>query len=243
MKILTNINKLKLTMIKTFKILLAERDREVASITKNFLVSRGYSIVICFDGEEALQQFRRERFDFVLADINIPVINGFDLVREIKSRNRDVPVICLGAARHQHEIAKGFHAGADDYITRPFSMEELGLRIEAISKWSKTNEKKQYKYNFGSYTIDTMHHVLIINGHEKRLTTKELELLCLLCEYKNRVVERSFALKRIWNIENYFNARNMDVYVGRLRNILCHDPTVYLENVHGIGYRLVAPQT
>lgn len=226
-------------MLKPLKILLVEHDKDIASITKNFLVSRGYSCVLCFDGEEALQCFKKERFDFVLADVNVPIINGYDLAKEIKRNNKDIPIAFLGADIHQPEIIKGFNVGADDFISRPFSMEELGLRIEAIINRAKNHEKKPHTYKIGRYTLDTLHHVIVIDGREKRLTTKELELLYLFCEHKNRVVERSMALRRVWNNENYFNARNMDVYIGRLRNILCDDPCVYLENVHGIGYKLV----
>lgn len=226
-------------MIKPLKILLVEHDKELASIIKNYLVSRGYSCVLCFDGEEALQCFKKERIDFVLADVNVPIIDGYDLAKEIKKSNRDVPIAFLGADIHQTEIIKGFNVGADDFISLPFSMEELGLRIEAIINRVKNNEKKQHTFKLGRYTLDPLHHVIVIDGREKRLTTKELELLYLFYEHKNRVVERSMALRRIWNTENYFNARNMDVYIGRLRNILCDDPCVYLENVHGIGYKLV----
>lgn len=226
-------------MLKSFKILLVETDKELASITKNYLVSRGYSCVLCFDGEEALQYFWKERFDFVLADINAPIINGYDLAKEIKKSNRDIPIAFLGSDIHQTEIIKGFNVGADDIISRPLSMEELGLRVEAIINRAKNHEKKQHTYKFGRYTLDTLHHVIIIDGREKRLTSKEMELLYLFFEHKNHVVERSLALRRVWNSENYFNARNMDVYIGRLRNILCEDPCVYLENVHGVGYKLV----
>lgn len=226
-------------MIRPLKILLAEHDEDIASITKNFLVSRGYSCVICSDGEEALHHFKKERFDFVLADINLPITNGYDLVIEIKKKNKDIPVVFLGSEAHQADIIKGFNVGADDFVVRPFSMEELGLRIQAIFNRTQANEKRQHIHTFGNYTLDTLHHVLIFNGQEKRLTTKELNLLYLFFEYKNHVVERSLALKRVWNTENYFNARNMDVYVGRLRKILKHDPNVRLENVHGVGYKLV----
>lgn len=226
-------------MVKSLKILLAEQDKDIASITKNYLVSRGYSVLITFNGEEALLYFQKERLDFVLVDVDIPVINGFELVEEIKKLNRDIPVIFLGADKHQDEIIKGFNVGADDFISRPFSMEELSMRIEAIHKRVKTHEKAQHFFKIGSYTLDTLHHVLIHKGKEKKLTTKELELLYLFCEYKNRVVERHLALQKVWKAENYFNARNMDVYVGRLRNMLCEDPNVYIENVHSIGYKLI----
>ena len=226
-------------MVRSLKILLAEQDKEIASITKNFLVSRGYSLIICFNGEEAMQYYRKEHLDFMLVDADIPVINGYDLVLEIRKKNRDIPIIFLGANKHQTEIIKAFKVGADDFIACPFSIEELGLRIEAIQKRAKANEKKQHIFYVGGYTLDTLHHVLIYKGIEKKLTSKELDLLYLFCEYKNRVVERPVALKRVWNAENYFNARNMDVYIGRLRNMLCEDPNVKLENVHGVGYKLV----
>lgn len=226
-------------MTKHLKILLVEHDTDLALITKNYLISRGYSCMICTDGEEAIQHYQKYRFDFILADVRAPIINGYDLAREFRRKNRDIPIIFIGSDMHQTEIIKGFTVGADDIVCRPFSMEELGLRIDAISKRIRTSEKKHHSYTFGRYTLDTLHHVVICDGEEKRLTNKELDLLYLFCEYKNRVVERTLALKRVWNTENYFNARNMDVYVGHLRKILCQDPNVRLENVHGVGYRLV----
>ena len=226
-------------MYKSLKILLAEQDKDLASITNNFLVARGYSTVLCYDGEEALHHFKKDRLDFILLDSAIPVINSFDLVKEIRHKNKDIPIVFIGANTRQNDIINAFNAGADDFITIPLSMEELGLRIEAINKRTKTNEQRQHFFNVGKYTLDTLHHVLVYNGRERRLTTKELDLLYLFCEYKNRVVERSLALKRVWNAENYFNARNMDVYIGRLRNMLCDDPNIKLENVHGVGYKLI----
>lgn len=230
-------------MISFLRILLVEHDQDMASITKNYLVSRGYSTIMCLNGEEALHHFKKQQFDFVIADVNIPIVSGYDLVAQIRSKDMHIPIILLGANPHQTDIIRGFDAGADDFIARPFSMEELGVRINAIQKRVKTNTQRQHIFTVGGYTLDTLHHVLIYDGREKRLTTKELDLLYLFCEYSNRVVERSLALKRVWNSENYFNARNMDVYIGRLRNMLCHDPNVQLENVHGIGYKLVVQST
>lgn len=229
-------------MNKSLKILLVEQDKDIASITKNYLVSRGYVIVMCHDGEEALIRFRKERFDFVLVDVNIPIVNGFDFAIEVRKKNMDIPIVFLSANPNQSAIIRGFHVGGDDFISLPLSMEELGMRIEAIHKRAKTYEKTQHIFNVGCYTLDTVHHVLIYKGREKRLTTKELDLLCLFCEYMNRVVERPYALRRVWHSDNYFNARNMDVYVGRLRNMLCEDPNVKLENVHGVGYKLIVNQ-
>ena len=228
-------------MNNTLRILFAERDRDLASITKNFLISRGYSVVTCFDGEEALQIFKMESIDVVIVDINIPGIRGHDFVKEIKKQNCAVPVVCLGTDAHQPEIINGFKAGAEDFIQCPFSMEELGLRIDIICNRAVTFGKKMQKYYFGNYILDTMHTMLTFKNKELHLTPTEFELLCLFCNFKNRVVERSYALHRIWHLENFFNARNMDVYVGRLRKILCLDSEVHIDNVHGIGYKLVAP--
>lgn len=221
------------------KILLAEHDKDLASITKNYLVTCGYPTQICLDGESALQLFRKEQFDFVLIDADISVISSIDLAREIRQKNRFIPIVFIGTNPHQSEIIKAFNNGADDFLARPFSMEELGLRIKAIQKRAKNTENKLHYLSIGNCTLDTLHNVLSYNGKEKKLTSKELDLLCLLLEYKNRVVERSLALKRVWHSDNYFNARNMDVYVKRLRNILREDPSLKLENVHGVGYRLV----
>ncbi len=226
-------------MVTHLKILLAEQDKDIASITKNYLVLHGYSIVLCCNGEEALELFINDRLDFILIDVAIPVVNSFDLASEIRKRDKEIPVMFIGTDTRQTDIIRAFNAGADDFISCPFSMEELGVRIEAINKRTKTNEIRQRVFNFGRYTLDTFHHALILNGKEKRLTNKELELLYLFCEYSNRVVERSLALQRVWNTENYFSARNMDVYIKRLRNMLCEDPNVKLENVHGVGYKLV----
>ena len=226
-------------MVKPLKILLAEHDKDIASITKNYLVAHGYYTVMCFDGEETLQVFHSEQMDFVLIDVNLPVVNGFDVVKSIRHSNSEIPVIFFGYNIHHSDIIRGFKIGGDDFMALPLSMEELNLRIEAINKRAKTTEKTQQIFHVGRYTLDTLHHVLIYNGKEKRLTTKELDLLYLFCEYKNRVVERPLALRRVWNSSNYFSARNMDVYIKRLRKMLCEDPDVQLENVHGIGYKLV----
>lgn len=221
------------------KILLAIHDRDLASITKNYLISCGYLTQICLNGEVAFQLFCKEHFDFVLIDAEIAIINGIDLAKEIRRKNRSIPIVFLGAAPHQAEIINAFNVGADDFISRPFNMEELGLRIKAIQKRTKAFESKQHFFTVGNCTLDALHNVLTCNGKEKKLTSKELDLLYLLFEYKNHVVERPLALKRVWHSDNYFNARNMDVYVKRLRNLLCEDPTIKLENVHGVGYKLV----
>lgn len=226
-------------MLKPFKILLAGDNKDFSIITKNYLAELGYSVVICHDGLDVINNYQKECVDFLILDVKLQNIGGIELVAEIRAKDKDIPIILFGSNTHQSEIIKGFKNGADDFITSPYSIEEIGLRVEAIRKRAKTMMANRHIYKLGDYVFDTVHHVLIHNGREKRLTNKELDLLFLFCEYKNRVVERSVALKKVWKEDNYFSARNMDVYIGRLRNMLCEDPKVKLENVHGVGYRLV----
>ena len=226
-------------MIRSLNILLAENDNDLAIITKNFLLTNGFITKICNDKDDAWRSFSRERFDFILIDTAISEYQGINMVSQIRKINKDVPIILIGTNAKQADVIMGFKMGADDFIMRPFSMEELGLRIEAIKKRIYLCEQSVHIFKIGRYTLDTLRHVLIHNGKEKKLTTKELDLLYLFCEYKNRVVEREIALKKVWNQENYFSARNMDVYIKRIRNMLCEDPDVQLENVHGVGYKLV----
>ena len=226
-------------MIRPLNILLAENDIDLAIITKNYLINNGYTTTVCEGKEEALLAFSKDKFDFLLIDTAISQCEGFDLLAKIRKTNKTVPIIMLGTNVNQDDILLGFKLNADDFITRPFSMEELGLRIKAIMKRVSMSEEKNHIFKIGKYTLNTLHHVLIFNGKEKKLTTKELDLLYLFCQYKNRVVERQVALKKVWKQENYFSARNMDVYIKRLRNMLSQDPNVQLENVHGVGYKLI----
>lgn len=226
-------------MIRPINILLVENDNELSIITKNFLAANGYQTKISDTKESAMRQFSKEKFDFVLINTAISQGEGINLMLQIRKINRDVPIILLGTGVNQSDIISGFKMGADDVIVRPFSMEELGVRIEAIRKRMSIVLRNSHILKIGNYTLDTLHHVLSINGKEKKLTSKELDLLYLFCEYKNRVVERKLALKRVWNQENYFSARNMDVYIKRIRAMLSEDPNVQLENVHGVGYKLI----
>lgn len=225
-------------MIRPLSILLAENDYDLAIITKNFLVTAGYHVTICNDKDDVMLCISKENFDFFIIDTSFSDYEGIDLAAQIRKGNRDEPIILIGTNPKQSDIILGFKIGIDDFIQRPFSMEELGLRIEAIRRRLMTSEQRKHLFKIGRYTLDTLHHILIIEGREKKLTTKELELLYLFCEYKNRVVERQLALKKVWNQENYFSARNMDVYIKRIRNMLHEDPDVKLENIHGVGYKL-----
>lgn len=219
--------------------MLVEDDKNLGVILKSYLTAKGYPTTLCFSGEDALKQFDRESIDFMIVDVMMPGIDGFTLVEKLKKRNVDIPTIFLTGRTARADISRGFNIGCDDYIPKPFSMEELLDRIKAISRRTVLQEKEQRIYKIASYTFDIAKHVLIRNGVVKKLTTRELDLLFMFCEYMNRVVERSYALHRIWRKDNFFNARNMDVYISKIRKLLKDDPNVELQNIHGVGYRLI----
>ena len=226
-------------MERLIKIMLVEDDKNLGVILKSYLTAKGYPTTLCFSGEDALKQFDRESIDFMIVDVMMPGIDGFTLVEKLKKRNVDIPTIFLTGRTARADISRGFNIGCDDYIPKPFSMEELLDRIKAISRRTVLQEKEQRIYKIASYTFDIAKHVLIRNGVVKKLTTRELDLLFMFCEYMNRVVERSYALHRIWRKDNFFNARNMDVYISKIRKLLKDDPNVELQNIHGVGYRLI----
>lgn len=226
-------------MERLIKILLVEDDKSLGMILKSYLTSKGYPTVLCCNGEEALNRFNRESFDFIIVDVLIPIIDGFSLAEKIRKSSKDIPIVFLTSKSSRADVSRGFAIGADDYILKPFSMEELMERVKAITRRTILRFDSSHVFQLSTYTFDSIRHVLIRNGVEKKLTSRELNLLYLFCEYKNRVVERSLALQRVWHKENYFNARNMDVYITKLRKLLKDDPNVELQNIHGIGYRLV----
>ena len=227
------------TMIRPLNIMLAENDTDLAIITKNYLVNHGYTISICEEKEEALVLFAKEKFDLLIIDSSISKNEGISLALRFRRTNKDVPIILLGTNTTHDDVITTLKMEIDDFLIRPFSIEELYLRIEIIMKRINIGIRNQYLFKIGKYTLDTLHHVLIFNGTAKKLTSKELDLLYLFYQHKNRIVERHLALKKVWNQENYFSARNMDVYIKRLRNMLCEDTDVQIENVHGVGYKLI----
>jgi DNA-binding response OmpR family regulator len=224
------------------KILLAEDDRNLGTILRTYLEAKGYAPRLCVNGLEALEVFNKEPFDFCVVDVMMPIKDGFTLAKDIRKVDNQIPILFLTAKSLEEDKLKGFQAGGDDYLTKPFSMEELLARIEAILRRStKTTDGKTDKGTFtlANFVFDYNHQNLHINGLDQKLTSKEAELLKILCEHVNQVVDRSFALNRIWQNDSYFNARSMDVYIAKIRKYLKEDPTVELINVHGIGFKLV----
>jgi two-component system OmpR family response regulator len=228
--------------MKQTKILLAEDDINLGNLLKNYLNAKNFETSLFVDGDVALQAFTEEAYQLCILDIMMPEMDGLTLAREIRKINPEIPVIFLTAKSQKEDILEGFRTGADDYITKPFLMEELLYRIQAILKRSgnTVSGRKEDQYTIGKYTFDSLKQLLIFEGQSTRLTTKESELLELLCRYKGNILERNFALKTIWIDDNYFNARSMDVYITRLRKYLKKDPSVRILNVHGKGYKLLA---
>ncbi len=222
------------------RILLAEDDENLGLLLKEYLQAKGYETVLFTDGDHAYKGFVNDHYDLCLLDIMMPVKDGFTLAREIRELNSDIPIVFLTAKSMKEDVIEGFRTGADDYITKPFSMEELLFRIEAILRRTKgTNTEESQELKIGRYVFDTHKQELRLDNKVQKLTTKESELLRLLYNHRNRILERNFALRTIWMDDNYFNARSMDVYITKLRKYLKDDPSVEIINIHGKGYRLV----
>ena len=224
------------------KVLLAEDDKNLGTILKAYLEAKGYPTTLCVNGQEAFDVYNKEAFDFCIIDIMMPVKDGFALTKEIRKTNKNIPIIFLTAKSMQEDKLKGFELGADDYITKPFSMEELLVRMKAILrrvKYDKDDFKKKGIFILGQFTFDYNRQILTLKKVEQKLTSKEAELLKMLCENANEVLDRSIALNKIWYDDSYFNARSMDVYITKLRKYLKGDPNVELMNVHGVGFKLV----
>jgi two-component system OmpR family response regulator len=222
------------------QLLLAEDDENLGSLLQEYLIAKNYETIWVKDGEKAFRSFEKNHFDLCILDVMMPIKDGFTLASEIRMVDSGMPVIFLTAKSMKEDILEGFAIGADDYITKPFSMEELIFRIEAILRRTKgSGEGINNCKNIGKYDFDPQKQILKINNLVHNLTTKETELLKLLCNNKNRILERNFALKAIWIDDNYFNARSMDVYITKLRKYLKDDPSVQIINVHGKGYKLI----
>ena len=223
------------------KLLLAEDDENLGLLLKEYLVAKGYDASLFPDGEAAYKGFMRDHYDICILDIMMPKKDGFTLAKDIRIVNPDVPVIFLTAKNMKEDVLEGFKLGADDYITKPFSMEELIMRIEAILR--RTSQESQANaqpvFTLGRYTFDTRKQTLAEGDEVVKLTTKEADLLKLLCQNANKILERNYALKSIWIDDNYFNARSMDVYITKLRKHLSKETTVEIINVHGKGYKLI----
>ena len=229
-------------MEEKLKLFLCEDDENLGTLLREYLQAKGFETDLFPDGEAGLKGFEKTKYDLCIVDVMMPKKDGITLVKDIRAINADIPVIFLTAKNMKDDILEGFKAGADDYITKPFSMEELVLRIEAIIRRVKGKKtKEQQVYKFGNMTFDTQKQILTIGDIVTKLTTKESELLSLLSAHANEILERNHALKQIWEEDTYFNARSMDVYITKLRKLLRPEPNIEIINIHGKGYKLIVP--
>jgi DNA-binding response OmpR family regulator len=230
------------------KILLAEDDPNLGQLLQEYLNLKGYPTDLAKNGEEGLAAFlKNPYYDFCIFDVMMPKKDGFTLAKEIRMANKSVPILFLTAKNLKEDTLQGFRVGADDYMTKPFSMEELLLRIQAIMRRSNPNQAagpstkiKVTSFNIGQTMVfDYEHQTLLMDKDKIKLTSKESELLKLLCQNMNQPLSRSFALKIVWGDDSYFNARSMDVYITKLRKYLRFDPEVQIMNMHGEGFKLI----
>ena len=228
---------------KKTKILLCEDDQNLGIVLKNYLELNDFDVTLERDGRLGLAAFQREKFDLCLLDIMMPHMDGFKLAEEIRDVDPDIPLFFLSAKTMKDDIIQGYKLGADDYITKPFDSEVLLLKIRAILKRNEEGNKEQEnkEYNLGSYHFNPKLRELIHDGKMQTLSPKENELLKLLAEHLNDLLPREQALKKIWGSDTYFNGRSMDVYIAKLRKYLKDDTNIEIVNIHGNGFRLVAP--
>ena len=222
-------------------ILLVEDDNNLAFVLTDYLSMSGYNVQHAEDGVAGLELFKNGKFDICILDVMMPLKDGFTLAEEIRVINEFVPIIFLTAKTMKEDKIKGFKAGGDDYITKPFSTEELSLRIEAIlrrTRYSLLDGEKESIYKLGKYSFDYSNQVLDGPSGVKRLTKKEAEVLRLLCINKNKILRREIALKMIWGEDDYFMGRSMDVYITKVRKFLSDDPNVSITNIHRTGFML-----
>lgn len=228
---------------RKYKILLCEDDTNLGMVLKNYLELNDYDVILERDGRLGLAAFQREKFDICLLDVMMPNMDGFTLAEEIRDVDPDMPLFFLSAKTMKEDIIAGYKLGADDYITKPFDSEVLLLKIKAILKRNEEENRlnENIEFDMGSYHFNPKLRELSHDGKMQTLSPKENELLKMLAEHKNDLLPREQALKRIWGSDTYFNGRSMDVYIAKLRKYLKDDPNIEIVNIHGNGFRLVAP--
>ncbi len=220
-------------------LLYVEDDQSLSFVTRDNLELQGYRITHCTSGSEALAMINEEQFDLCIFDVMLPDIDGFALAQELRKLDTEVPIIFLTAKSLKEDRIHGLRLGADDYMTKPFSIEELILKIEVFLRRSKiTQPESPIRFKLGNYLFDHANLSLTANGHDKQLTQKEADLLRYLIEHKNQVLKRSTILENVWGEDDYFLGRSLDVFISRLRKYLQQDVNIRIENIHGVGFRL-----
>lgn len=227
------------------RVFLCEDDENLGPLLSEFLNTKGYQTDLFQDGQAGWEAFEQQpdHWNICVLDVMMPKMDGFELAQKIKSKNESLPIIFLTAKTLSEDVEQGFKLGADDYLKKPFNTAELTMRIDAVLRRVQGKKPEPVAfYNIGDFVFDTQKQMLTFRDEEpKRLTTKETDLLTLLCMHANDLMERNYALKTIWGEDSYFNARSMDVYITKLRKHLAQDERVEIQNKHGKGYKLITP--
>lgn len=222
------------------RILLAEDDTNLGFVISDQLRSDGYHVTLCSNGMDAFQRFNDEKFHLCIFDVMMPKKDGFTLAKDIRNIDKEIPILFLTAKSMTEDKVAGFDAGGDDYLTKPFSFEELQVRLKALLKRVNVivEEPEAAIIPIGDYRFDTENFKLIHPNFEKTLTRKEAQILKILCKFKNQVVQREVVLNAVWGQDDYFVGRSLDVFITKLRKYFKEDPTVGIANIHGIGFKL-----
>ena len=227
---------------KPVKIFLVEDDLSFGSVLKSYLEINDYSVEWVDDGKYALEHFRKSVFNICILDIMLPHVDGFTIANEIRKINTEVPIIFLTAKKLKEDVLKGYGAGGDDYVTKPFDTDILLAKIKAILLRRDNQSGTKDIYEIGRFVFNAKLRTLTIGGDEKKLSPKEGQLLELLALNPNALISREMALKKIWGSDDYFTARSMDVYITKLRKFLSDDPSLNIKNIHGAGFQLVVKE-
>lgn len=231
---------LKQANIKMAKILYVEDDPNLSFVIKDNLELEGFDIVHFQDGKEAWKSFSKEKYDLCLLDVMLPELDGFSLAEKIRKQNFHIPIIFLTAKTLPEDRIAGLKIGGDDYVTKPFSIEELSLRIKVFLKRKDINKDAEVANNtfqIGQYKFDYQQLKLTLNEKVEQLTAREAEVLRFLCQRKNQIIKRDEILVAIWGRDDYFLGRSLDVFITRIRKMLAEDPALKIENIHGVGFK------
>lgn len=228
-------------------ILLVEDDLNLGFVIQDTLKMNGYNVHLSTDGNEGLKKFNENNYHLCIFDVMLPKKDGFSLAKDVRKLNQSVPILFLTAKSMTEDKIEGFKSGGDDYLTKPFSTEEFLLRVHALLRRghgeNSGNQHSEIKFSIGSYKFDVSNYVLIGPKNEKKLTKKEAEILHLLCKKMNSVVPKDLILNSVWGEDNYFVGRSLDVFISKLRKYLSEDDRVTIENIHGVGLKLIAPES
>ncbi len=234
---------LKISRMKRARLLYAEDDETLSFITKDHLELQGYEIVHCIDGAKTIEAYRGSKFDLCILDVMLPEVDGFGVAEAIRKVDQQIPILFLTAKSLKEDRIHGLKIGGDDYLTKPFSIEELILKIEIFLRRSKVFEapSQEAELSIGRYQYMPMEYQLVLDGDARILTQRESELLGFLLKNKNRVIKRSMILETLWGEDDYFMGRSLDVFISRLRKYLSEDPAIKIDNIHGIGFKFICP--